>query len=58
MRYLLLAIFLSGCTTVTVNIPPGATGGSYSITVNANKQIPFSGSISPSGNTVPLSAMP
>jgi len=49
---------LSSCTSVTVNVPPGTSTGTYTITVYANKQIPFSGAISPAGNTVPIGAVP
>jgi hypothetical protein len=56
MKYLLLAIFLSGCVSTTVNIPPGAKVGN--ITINANKTITTSPSLKADGNTVPVSPLP
>lgn len=51
---LMIILMLCSCTTINVSVPPGATGGSYEITINANKEIPVTGTMSPSGNTVPL----
>jgi hypothetical protein len=57
---LLLALLLlcSACTTINVSVPPGATGGNYTINISADKSIPVTGTMSPSGNTVPVSATP
>ncbi|MHC1697777.1 MAG: hypothetical protein AB9919_06915 [Geobacteraceae bacterium] len=56
LMLLLILLALSACTTIDVKLPPGSTGGSYQITINANKEIPFTGTVSPSGNTVPVTA--
>ena len=59
MRLILLAtlILITGCTNITITLPPEAKGGgTYYITVSADKNIPFTAS--PSGNTVPLTGVP
>jgi uncharacterized protein YceK len=55
---LVLLLLCSGCTTINVSVPPNATGGNYTINITANRQVPITGTMSPSGNTVPVSAVP
>jgi len=51
-----LIAFIAGCTSTTINIPPGAKVGN--ITVNANKTVTTSPSLKADGNTVPVSPLP
>lgn len=46
---------LAGCTTINVTIP-GKADGTYTININANKDVPITNTASPSGNTVPVGA--
>ncbi len=47
-----------GCTSIQVQPPALSAGGNYTVTIDASKSIPVTGTMSPSGNTVPVSAVP
>lgn len=54
---------LFGCSTFNVTVPPsaaGGSGGSVNITINGNRIVTTSPSVSAQadGNTVPVSALP
>lgn len=47
---LLILLLLASCTTINVQPPPLTAGGSYTVTIDASKQIPFNAS----DNTIPV----
>jgi hypothetical protein len=57
-RLIFIVGLLAGCTSIQVQPPALSAGGSYVVEINANKNIPVTGTMSPSGNTVPVSAVP
>lgn len=46
----ILLVLLVSCTTINVQPPAMTSGGNYTVTIDASKQIPFNAS----DNTVPI----
>lgn len=56
IMFFLLILKLTGCTTTTVNIPPGAKVGN--ITINANKTVTTSPSLDARARDVTVPVVP